>query len=163
MDEVVTFATEVLFEWKRPTSTSRRRLLANELTCEDQVNLKSFSTLSEKEAITFLISSLTKGVMNSPNKSTMTTDVINNYSQEKQKESMTIMHHIKIQKLMLNKMATWSDMIEDRVQCQICLGYHRPGEACSICGHMLQRITEEVKKQAEQRIRSRFIMYFLDE
>ena len=49
--------------------------------------------------------------------------------------------------------------IEDRVQCQRCLRYHRPGKVFCGYGLMLHGITKEVKKQAEQRIGSRYIMY----
>ena len=49
--------------------------------------------------------------------------------------------------------------IEDRVQCRRCLRYQRPGETFCGCGRMLQGITDEVKKQAEQRSSSRYIMY----
>ena len=47
------------------------------------------------------------------------------------------------------------------MQCPKCLRYSRPGETCCICGRMLQGITDEAKKQAEQRISSRYIMYVL--
>ena len=43
--------------------------------------------------------------------------------------------------------------------CQRCQRCQRLGETLFGCGYMLQGITEEVKKQAEQRISSRFIMY----
>ena len=52
--------------------------------------------------------------------------------------------------------------IEDRVQCQICLRYQRPGETYCGCGRMLLGITDEVKTQAEQRLSSRYIMYVPD-
>ena len=44
--------------------------------------------------------------------------------------------------------------IEDRVQCQKCLRYSRPGESSCGCGRMLQGIMDEVMKQAEQGIQS---------
>ena len=57
----------------------------------------------------------------------------------------------------------WNDMkfckIEDRVRCQTCFKYQRPGETFCTCGSFLQGTTEGVTKQAEQRINSRFIMY----
>ena len=49
--------------------------------------------------------------------------------------------------------------IEDRVQCRRCPRNSRPGETLCGCGRVLQGITEEVRKQAEQRISSRLIMY----
>ena len=51
--------------------------------------------------------------------------------------------------------------IEDRVQYRRCFRYHRPAETCCGYGRLLQCITEKVKKQAEQRISSRYIMYVL--
>ena len=42
--------------------------------------------------------------------------------------------------------------IDDRVQCQICFKYQRPGETFCACGCILECINEEVKKQAEQSI-----------
>ena len=50
--------------------------------------------------------------------------------------------------------------IEERVQCRRCLRYQRPRETfcgCDFC--LLQGIIDEVKKQAEQRSSSRYIMY----
>ena len=41
--------------------------------------------------------------------------------------------------------------LEDRVPCQICFKYQRPGETGA----------EEVKEQAGQRINSRFVVYVL--
>ena len=52
--------------------------------------------------------------------------------------------------------------IEDRVQCRRCLRYHRPGETC--CGYgrfFAMHHRQGQKKQAEQRISSRYIMYVL--
>ena len=69
------------------------------------------NTLKEKEAQVFLISSLMTQVSKSPNKSTMTHDFINNHFTEKKKpESLTILNHLEIQNLMLNRAATWNDM-----------------------------------------------------
>ena len=48
---------------------------------------------------------------------------------------------------------------EDRVQCHTCFKYQRPGDTFCICGSVLQGITAEVKKQAEQRIIGRFVVY----
>ena len=42
---------------------------------------------------------------------------------------------------------------------KICFKYQRQGETFCSCGSIPQGITEEVKKQAEQRINSRLIMY----
>ena len=51
--------------------------------------------------------------------------------------------------------------IVDRVQCRNWLRHSRPRETYCGCGRMLQGITDEVWKQAEQRISSRFIVYAL--
>ena len=51
--------------------------------------------------------------------------------------------------------------IEDRAQCQTCFKYQILGETFCFCGSSPQSITAEVKKQAGQRINSRFIMYKL--
>ena len=49
--------------------------------------------------------------------------------------------------------------IEDRVRCRRFLRYSRPSETFSRCGRMLQGTTDQVEKQAEQRISSRCIKY----
>ena len=76
---------------------------------------------------------------------------------------ITTLYRMEIHKLMLRKTATWNEdevfKIEDRVQCQMCFKYHRPSETFCTCGSIPQGITEEVKKQAEQGINSRFMMY----
>ena len=48
---------------------------------------------------------------------------------------------------------------EDRVHCRECLRHSRPSESYDSCGRMLQGITDEVWKEAKQRISSRLIMY----
>ena len=62
---------------------------------------------------------------------------------------------------MLKKMTNWNDMKFERSRI-VCNAkkrrYSRPGETFCCCGRMLQGITDEVKKQAEQRI-SRYIMW----
>ena len=52
--------------------------------------------------------------------------------------------------------------IEDRVRCRKCWIYQRLGLTFCGQGRMLTDITEEVKKQTEQRISSRYIMYVPD-
>ena len=42
--------------------------------------------------------------------------------------------------------------IKDRVKSQRCSGYQRPSETFCGCGRILQSITAELMKQAEQRI-----------
>ena len=56
-----------------------------------------------ENAKVLLISSMVKHVLNSPNKSTMITDLIENHAQKIQQKSITILC---IQKIMLNKTAT---------------------------------------------------------
>ena len=88
-----------------------------------------------------------KQVLKSPNKSTMITDLINNYPQKMQ-------HTIQKGNLERHEVSK----IEDRVQCQKCFKYQRPGETFVLVNACYKAFTEEVKKQAEQRISSRFIM-----
>ena len=71
MDNVVTFEGEVLFERKPPTFTKQ------EATPRDRIDLRISGQseehffLNEREAKVFLISTLMKQVLKSPNKSTM--------------------------------------------------------------------------------------------
>ena len=51
--------------------------------------------------------------------------------------------------------------IEGRVQCRRCLRYSRPGETFLRLWTYVASTTDEIKKQADQRISSRFIMYVL--
>ena len=51
--------------------------------------------------------------------------------------------------------------IADRVLCRRCSRYPRACDTFSGCGRMLQGFTDEVRKHAEQRISSRFILYIL--
>ena len=44
--------------------------------------------------------------------------------------------------------------IDDRVRCRRCPRYQGPSQSVCDSGRMLQGITEEVKKQAEERISS---------
>ena len=146
--------------------SSRRRLLATESTSAYQCQPESTTYTRRESGNTFLISSFTKQVFEFSNKSTMLADLIKNYSQEIQKVSNTILCHIKMQRRMWNKTVTWNDMKFQRSRIvfnamQKCLRYSRPVETCCDCGRMLQDITEVVKKQAEQRINSRYMMYVL--
>ena len=103
-----------------------------------------------------------KQVLKSPNKSTVINDSIKNHShtEECRKTSITSLAHIEIRKSKLNQTVTWNDMkIEDRVRCPRCFKHHTPGETWCTCGSMLQGIAEKIKKEAEQRINSRVIMY----
>ena len=77
-----------------------------------------------------------------------------------QQESIASLRHIKIQRL--NQTATGNDMNFQRSRIVFdaskCLRYQRPGETCCNCVRMLQGLTVQVKKRAEQRSSSRFIM-----
>ena len=82
-----------------------------------------------------------------------------------QNELNTYLSHTRIQKLMLKKTATWNDMKfqRSRIVCNAECASDTKDQRdffCG-CGRMLQDITEEVKKQEEQRTSSRFIMYVL--
>ena len=76
-------------------------------------------TRIQKEAKVFLISSLMKQVLTSPNKSTMINELINNYS-HRDSETCALQNG-NLERREVSK-------IEDRVQCQICFKYQRPGE-----------------------------------
>ena len=89
---------------------SRRQETSNAILC----HVKIQRLVNEREAKAFIISTLTKQVLNSPNKSTMITDLVKNYAQEKKKESVIILYHTKIQKFMQNNTATWNDMKSQR-------------------------------------------------
>ena len=115
----------------------------------------------------------------------MMNDSNNKFLPNRAEKTITTVYHIEIQKIIACRKATWNDIkffkIEDRVQCDTCFKYPRRGktqrvipssqqaagdrehrkqvEHCQI--HALRGSTEEVKKQAEQRINSRFIMYVL--
>ena len=64
LDKVVTFASEVSFEKNPRLQSSRRRLLANELTSRISGRSEVPYTPNEKEANAFLILSLTTQVLN---------------------------------------------------------------------------------------------------
>ena len=89
----------------------------------------------------------------------LTADLINNYAQKKTEhvEYYPVSHDVSEVHAKQNGNLERHEVskIEDRVQCQRCQRYQRPGETFCGCGRMLQGITEEVKKQAEQRISSR--------
>ena len=82
----VTFAGEVLFFRNLPTSIKPDATLGERIdlrmSCEPDVP----HTQDEKADNTLLFSSLTKQVLNSPNKSTMIADLIKNYAQEKDRK-----------------------------------------------------------------------------
>ena len=103
LDKVVTFAGEALFERKHPTSIKPEATLGERsdlrVSCQPEVPCTQKKTL---------ISSLTKQVLNSPDKSTMIAELIKNNAQEKTEQVQYC--HIKIQRFMLNKTATWNDM-----------------------------------------------------
>ena len=110
LDKIVTFAVEVLCERKPRLQLRRRRLLANELTCAYQVTRNTTCTRcqSGKHISYFQLSY--------PRKPTMINGLIKFFFFEKKnkKESTTILYHIKMQKFILNKTATWSDMKSQR-------------------------------------------------
>ena len=84
-DKVVTFAGEVVFERAfscLPTSIKPRATPGERLDLRTSSQPEEPFSRNEKEANTFLISSLTKEVLKPPKKSTMITDLIKNYSQE---------------------------------------------------------------------------------
>ena len=140
-----------------------------EATLGDRIDLRMSGQpeephlMNERQAKVFLMSSLMKQVLESPNKSTMRNDLSKNYSQKNadkvdyypapNRDSETrAPQNCNLERHEVSKIA-------DRVRCQFCFTYQRPRDNFFSCGSTLQGITEEVKKQAEQRISSRFIMY----
>ena len=116
---VATSAGEVWFVRKTLTSIKLEATLGEKIDLCISGLPEELNKLNEREAKLFLISSLMKQVLNSPNKSTMIADLIKNYAQKIQQESITLLYHIKIQKFMPN---TWQlgtvSKILDRVQTQ---------------------------------------------
>ena len=90
-------------------------------------------------------------------------DLIKNYSQTNtaRVDYYPVSHQDSENHAVLNSNLERHDVlkIEDRVQCHTCFKNQRPGHTCCTCGSFLPGITAEVKRQAEQRINSRFIMY----
>ena len=162
LDKVVTLAGEVLFEMKPLTS------IKLEATPGDRIDLRISGQLClrRKSGNTFLTSRLTRQLLNSPNTSMLIADVTKNCAQKKAE-------HVEYYPVTYNDSENHAEekcnlerhavsLIEDRVQCPKCLRYWRPGETFCGCGLLLQGITDELKKQAEQRINSRYIMYVPD-
>ena len=82
LDKVVTFADEVMFERKPPTSTKPEATLCDSIDLRISGQPEELCTLNVRQAKVFLISSLMKQVLKSPNKSTMINDLIKNYSKK---------------------------------------------------------------------------------
>ena len=177
LGKVVTFAGEVLFEWKPSTLTKAEATPGdridfrisgqlqepcpmNEKLAHVRPTRKTFFSEREKQKSFCLISSLMKQVLKSPNQSTMINDLINNYSQENTEmvDYCTVPYEDSENHAPQNGHSERHEFFKDRVLCQICFKYQRPGETFCTCGSILRGITEEVKKQAEQRINSQFIM-----
>ena len=157
LDKVVTFAGEVLFQRNSPTSIKPMATLGDRIDLCISGQFEELCALNKKEAQVFLISNLMKQVLKSPNKSNMINDLIKNLQRKMQQESITILYHIEIQKLMLFKTVAWNDMKFSRSKIVFSATC-----ASKIKDQSRQFVlTEEVKKQAEQRINSRFTMYVL--
>ena len=126
LHKVVIFAAEVFFERTplppSPTMNSPKQ----EAAPGDRIDLRISDqpeephTLKENHAKVFLFSSLIKQVLKSPNKQTMINDLIKKIYREMQNKSITILHHIENQNILLYQTVIWSHMkflrIEDRVQ-----------------------------------------------
>ena len=117
----------------------------------------------EKPEKAFVISGLTNQVIKFPNKSVLIADLIKKLCTEKTETSNTIQCHIMIQRFMLSETAIWNDMEfqRSRIVCdaECALDTRDQGDTFPGCGRTLQGNTDEVPKQAEQRISKRFIMY----
>ena len=98
MGKVVTFAGEVLFERKRPTSIKPEATLAGRigLRIPGQFEELLYTEWEKTEIISH--SNLTKQVLKSPNKSTKIADWSRIKHRKILKESITVLCHMKIQK-----------------------------------------------------------------
>ena len=130
--------------------TSWRRLLANGLTCAKQVNQKYHI---HKTSLEFS-DQIGDDCRIDQELRTGKTERVDYYLVSDEHSEIHVEPNENLERHDVSK-------IEDRVQCQICLRYQRTGETFCTCGRMAQGLTEEAKKQAEQRISSPFIMYVL--
>ena len=139
--KVITFSREILSERRLPT------LIDHEATPVEPIDLRvpgqSEVPDAEDEGTkrTLLISSLTKQVLESPNKDMLVS---------------TLLYHLKSWRYMskkgnLEKHETLK--IEDRVQFRGCLEYLTTSETHCICGRIIGRISAAVNNQATQRNR----------
>ena len=153
-----------MFERNPPTS------IEPEATPDERIDLRMSSqpdvphTEDVKGEKSRHIPCLTKQVFNSPNEPMLVADLIKNYSRKQTEhvEYYPVSHddsetHAEqngnLERLEVSK-------IEDRVQRQTCLDIPETKRNISCgCGRMLHGITEKVKKQAEQRNSSRYMMY----
>ena len=94
--------------------------------------------LNERQATLFLISSLMKQVLKSPNTSTMSNDLISKFQRRMQTTSIDTLYHMwdsETHALENGNVERHVPLtIEDRVQCQMCFEYRRPGETICTCG-----------------------------
>ena len=82
LDKMVTFAGAVLFERKPPTSIKPEATPGDRIHFSISGQPEELHALNEKQAQIFLISSLMKQVLKSPNTSTNIHEVIKNYAQK---------------------------------------------------------------------------------
>ena len=96
---------------------------------------------TRKTNTSFHISCLTKQVLNHQDKSTMIADLIKNYALEKTQKKVVynpVSHQDSANHAEQDGNLKRHEVskIEDRVQCQKCLRYQRPGETfCTLCSH----------------------------
>ena len=153
LDKVVIFAGEVLFERKSPTATKQ------EATSCEHIELRILGrpeipcTVDEKAEKAFRISSLTKQVLSAPHKSMLIANFIKNHA-------MQATGSVEYYPMSLGNLERPEVLkIEDCVQRRKCLEFSKPGETYCGCGRVLQGTGDKVRKQAEQRISSRFTIY----
>ena len=103
LDKVVKFAGDYLFDRITPTLTKL------EATPGDRIDFR-ISCQPDRDAKSFLISSLMKQVLKSSNKSTNINDLIKTHSQMNAEKVDSTLYRIEIQKIMLCKTVTWNDM-----------------------------------------------------
>ena len=155
LDTVVTFAGEVLFDRKRPTSTKP------EATPSDSVDLRISGQLDYSHTLRLSHFQIEASV----GFSNHADDDQRFDHAQKNTEKVAydpVSHGDSEIHALHNANLEPHDVfqnVEDRVLCPDCFKCQRPGETFWTCGSILQDITEEVKRQAEQRNNSRLIMY----
>ena len=156
LDNVVTFAGEVLFERKSPTANMQEAIPCEQIDLRKPAKPEIPNTEDEEAEEALLISNLTTHVLHSPNKSMLIADLIKNFAQQKRGNVDDPMSHNDSEIHAARRGNLERPEVsksEDRLRCRRCLSYSRPGEKFCGCGR------DEVRTQAEQRICSRFIMY----
>ena len=151
VEKVVTSASKVLLERKSSTATMQEATPCGQ---NGRRTLGRPDTEDGKSARSFLISSLMKQVLSSPNKSMLIADSIKNYAQQNTRH----VEHCPVSLDESDIHAARNDnlerhevlKVEDRMRCRKCLRYSRPGETYCGCGRMLKGTIDEVRTQSNK-------------